>query len=93
MPQDGHDELPGLRAAVEVLERHVRRLHDEGSSVTADGHEAAHDPRAHEIRDARHGALVAVRDDLYARIADLGGQWAHTEVGDKQPPTGGPADA
>lgn len=38
--------------------------------------------------DPQSGPLVAVRDDLYARVAALGGQWPRdTEVGDKQPPT------
>lgn len=36
----------------------------------------------------QYGLLVAVRDDLYARVTELGGQWpSGTEAGDKQPPT------
>ena len=35
-----------------------------------------------------YGLLVGVRDDLYARVTELGGQWpGGTEAGDKQPPT------
>lgn len=41
-----------------------------------------------ESDDPKSGLLVAVRDDLYARITRLGGQWPRgTEAGDKQPPT------
>lgn len=82
-------ELPGLKRAVAVIEDHIRRLDHEGRAATAAGHVEADDTRAHEVREARHGTLVRLRDELYARITELGGQWPDTEVGAKQPPTGG----
>lgn len=87
------NELPGLKTAVEVIEDHIHRLDDEGRAETADGRSNADDDRAHEVRDARYGTLVRLRDELYARITDLGGQWPDTEVGGKQPPTGGAPEA
>lgn len=86
-------ELPGLERAVAVIEDHIRRLDQEGRAATADGRVEVDEARAHELMDARHGTLVRLRDELYARITELGGQWPDTEVGAKQPPTGGAEDA
>lgn len=88
MSTDASDQLPGLQAAVEVVEARIRQHDEAGRAASADGTARPSEAQAaDEVRDARHGALVAVRDDLYERITALGGDWPATEVGQKQPPT------
>ena len=86
---DAQSELPGLYAAVEVVEQHIEELGDAGGSAAAEGTKSREPEEPHEMIEGRRSSLVAVKDDLYARITDLGGQWPRTEVGGKQPPTPG----
>ena len=84
---DAQSELPGLYTAVEVVEHHIEELGDAGGSAAAEGTKSRAPEEPHEMIEGRRASLVAVKDDLYARITDLGGQWPRTEVGGKHPPT------
>lgn len=90
MNDEPSTELAGLYTALEIVDDRINELNAGERSETADGSAdaaAEGDVTPHEVADARHGELVGVRDALYARVVELGGQWPDTEVGQKQPPT------